>query len=270
MISHLRLQRERRGWSRAMLAKVLGTTVATVAKWEESLLTPPPSIQETLLLLFGPDDELFEHASEPADATAIKEWLFSCSPIVPPLCPHHLRNSDGIGIYDPVLPPPLTGTNRLIGRDALLEQLKEQLLNHSSLALYGLPGVGKTALAIDLAHNLEIRTHFCDGVLWAGLGLHPHVPGILRRWRTLLGVTTAEEETRSRQEDWIQALQAAIEGHSLLLVFDDVWHTEALDALMIGGSKCAYLLTTRFGHIARSLAAEKAVQVPELDDVNGI
>jgi len=270
MISHLRLQRERRGWSRAMLAKVLGTTVATVAKWEESLLTPPPSIQETLHLLFGPDDEVFEHASEPTDTTENQGLAFLLLPNCTPALSSPPEESDGIGIYDPVLPPPLTGMNRLIGRDALLQQLKEQLLNHSSLALYGLPGVGKTALAIALAHDLEIRTHFCDGVLWAGLGLHPHVPGILRRWRTLLGVTTAEEETRSRQEDGIQALQAAIEGHSLLLVFDDVWHTEALDALMIGGSKCAYLLTTRFGHIARSLAAEKAVQVPELDDVNGI
>jgi len=69
MISHLRLQRERRGWSQATLAKVLGTTAATVAKWEESLSIPPPSIQEVLHLLFGTDDEVFEHASEAADAT---------------------------------------------------------------------------------------------------------------------------------------------------------------------------------------------------------
>ena len=270
MISHLRLQRERRGWSQATLAKVLGTTVATVAKWEESLSIPPPSIQEVLHLLFGTDDEVFEHASEAADATPHQGLAFLLLPHCPPTLSSPHEGSDGIGIYDPVLPPPLTGMNRLIGRDSLLEQLKEQLLGHSSLALYGLPGVGKTALALALAHNPEIRTHFGDGVLWAGLGLHPHVPGVLRRWRTLLGVTTTEEETRSRQEDWIQALQATIGKHSLLLVFDDVWHVEALDALMIGGHKCAYLLTTRFAHIAKYLAAEKAIQVPELEDADGI
>ncbi len=270
MISHLRLQRERRGWSQATLAKVLGTTVATVAKWEESLSIPPPSIQEVLHLLFGTDDEVFEHASEAADATPHQGLAFLLLPHCPPTLSSPYEGSDGIGIYDPVLPPPLTGMNRLIGRDSLLEQLKEQLLGHSSLALYGLPGVGKTALALALAHNPEIRTHFGDGVLWAGLGLHPHVPGVLRRWRTLLGVTTTEEETRSRQEDWIQALQATIGKHSLLLVFDDVWHVEALDALMIGGHKCAYLLTTRFAHIAKYLAAEKAIQVPELEDADGI
>jgi tetratricopeptide (TPR) repeat protein/transcriptional regulator with XRE-family HTH domain len=270
MISHLRLQRERRGWSRAMLAKVLGTTAATVAKWEESLLTPPPSIQETLHLLFGVDDKGFEHISEATDAAQDQGLAFLLLPHCTSALSSPYEEADGMGIYDPGLPPPLTGMNKLIGRDGLLEQLKQQLLEHSSLALYGLPGVGKTALAIALAHNSEIRSHFGDGVLWAGLGLHPHVPGVLRRWRTLLGVTSTEEETRSRQQDWIQALQAVIEEHSLLLIFDDVWHTEALDALMIGGSKCAYLLTTRFANIARSLAADKAVQVPELDDADGI
>jgi transcriptional regulator with XRE-family HTH domain len=114
MISHLRLQRERRGWSRATLAKVLGTTVATVAKWEDSLLIPPPSIQEMLHLLFGANDEVFEHTSKAADATQDQGLAFLLLPHCPPSLSSPQGPAHGIGLYDPMLPPPLTGTNRLI------------------------------------------------------------------------------------------------------------------------------------------------------------
>jgi len=113
MISHLRLQRERRGWSQATLAKVLGTTVATVAKWEESLSIPPHLIQEVLHLLFGTDDNAFAilHPLQNGMANAlqrssstpprllmrrrIKDWPFSCFPIAPLLCPHHIGDLMG-------------------------------------------------------------------------------------------------------------------------------------------------------------------------------
>src|SRR5260370_23002704 len=118
MISHLRLQRERRGWSRATLAKVLGTTVAAVEKWEESLSTPPPSIQETLHLLFGSEEEVFEQPSEAADGTQNQGLAFLLLPHCSPALSSPHPEPDAIGLYDPVLPPPLTGTRRLIGRDS--------------------------------------------------------------------------------------------------------------------------------------------------------
>ncbi len=123
--------------SRATLAKVLGTTVANVAKWEESLSIPPPSMQERLDLLFGPDEEVFGQTSSAADATQDQGLAFLLLPHCPPALSSPHEESDAISIYDPVLPPPLTGTNRLIGRDSLLLQIKQQLLEHSSLALYG-------------------------------------------------------------------------------------------------------------------------------------
>ncbi len=51
----------------------------------------------------------------------------------------------------------------LIGRDNLLHKLKQQLLTGNNLALSalnGLPGVGKTALAIELAHARDVLKHF--------------------------------------------------------------------------------------------------------------
>src|SRR5205814_1942432 len=80
------------------------------------------------------------------------------------------------GIYDPALPLPSIYTNGLIGRDNLLQQCRQQILTRQCLALYGLPGIGKTALAVALAYDDEVRSQFPDGVLWAPLGVHPNIP----------------------------------------------------------------------------------------------
>ena len=48
---------------------------------------------------------------------------------------------------------------KIIGRDELLTQLKERLLAGGTLALLSLqclPGVGKTALAIEIANDTDI------------------------------------------------------------------------------------------------------------------
>ena len=55
----------------------------------------------------------------------------------------------------------------LVGRETLLRGLKQQLVacDHPALlALYGLPGVGKTTLALALVHDPAIRLHFADGI----------------------------------------------------------------------------------------------------------
>src|SRR5215469_12448337 len=55
----------------------------------------------------------------------------------------------------------------LVGRADMLGDLKEKLIARKSLALSalrGLPGVGKTALAVALAYDPEVLSHFSDGV----------------------------------------------------------------------------------------------------------
>ncbi|MCB0336812.1 MAG: ATP-binding protein, partial [Bdellovibrionales bacterium] len=80
-------------------------------------------------------------------------------------------------IRKPILlaPPPLS--HSLIGRGNLLRKLRHRLLTGKHLVLSGMPGVGKTALAIELANDLFVRKHFHDGVLWARLGRKANVLG---------------------------------------------------------------------------------------------
>jgi hypothetical protein len=151
---------------------------------------------------------------------------------------------------------------RMMGRDALIDSLVMRL-NGGSMAIHGLPGVGKSALAVVLAHHPQLLTHFSEGVLWAGLGPSPDVMSVLATWGEALGVDVTDQpkpEGRSR------AVANAIGQSRLLLVIDDAWQIEAAQWLRCGGPHCAHLLTTRDLGLARSFLDRAAViRVPELE-----
>src|SRR5262249_18521192 len=130
--------------------------------------------------------------------------------------------------------------------------------------LNGIPGVGKTSLAIAVAHDAEIRASFKDGILWAAIGPTPNIPGLLSRWAGLLGLPEAtfsklDPDQKRRQ------LRSALATRAMLLVLDDVWRLEDAHALYVGGSQCACLLTTRFPLIASGMARKNALLIEELD-----
>ena len=143
----------------------------------------------------------------------------------------------------------------LVGRDDLMAGLIGRLTSGQVvyLALEGLPGVGKTALAVALAHHRQVLSHFKDGVLWAGLG----PPGqadptrALGAWANALGGDVSDllglDERR-------EAVKTLIGQRSLLLVIDDAWEVEEAEALRCGGPNCGHLLTTRDKAVARAFA----------------
>jgi len=57
-----------------------------------------------------------------------------------------------------------------VGRASLEQALVRQLCagTTTALSVEGLPGVGKTTLAVMLAHHPRIRARFSDGILWGG------------------------------------------------------------------------------------------------------
>ena len=80
---------------------------------------------------------------------------------------------------------PLPSAFSPIGHEQDLERIKQRLRgvgNVTLTALNGLPGVGKAALSIILTYDPELRAYFSDGVLWAGLGPHPDLLGLLSRF----------------------------------------------------------------------------------------
>lgn len=161
----------------------------------------------------------------------------------------------------------------IVGREQLLKDLKRQLITGNGLkaaAIYGLPGIGKTTLAVELAHDPEVMAHFKDGVLWAGLGRHPDVMALLSLWGGALGVSLDEISKLLFLEARAKAIHAAIGTRRMLLVIDDVWKAVEGLALKVGGPNCAYLVTTRLPGIAVEFAGEGAKAIEELNLMDGL
>jgi tetratricopeptide (TPR) repeat protein/transcriptional regulator with XRE-family HTH domain len=243
-------------WSQQDVADRIGTTHLNVSRWERGLTKPGPYFRSKLCSLFGKSEQELDLASTPA----------SSSP------PHAESVSTSTEtLLDPAIP--LQPTIRLIGRDAELNRLKRRLLTSGNVALTalnGLPGVGKTALAIELVHDPEVRARLSDGILWAALGPEPHLPGLLSRWGAMLGISSTETASLSDSEAWAIALRRAIGSRSMLLVIDDAWRLEDALTLKVGGPNCAHLVTTRFPNIATAIAADGATVLHELGENEGI
>ncbi len=157
-----------------------------------------------------------------------------------------------------------------VGRDELMDELVARLSAGQATALSaeGLPGVGKTTLAVHLAHDRRIREHFVDGILWASLGPEGDPLRAMGPWLEALDLdprTLPDLRARSR------ALRNGLAERKLLIVWDDLWDSPGepvdVDALRCGGPGCAYLLTTRNTRLARDFAgAAGSVAVAVLSD----
>ena len=181
---------------------------------------------------------------------------------------------NGIQQTVPFLAPPRPHYS-LTGRENLLNTLKQQLSDNGSatqsgyLALYGMPGVGKTALAIELANDPDILEHFPDGVLWTGLGREADVLSHLGEWGAALGIS-AEMKNLTSVKKAARAIHNAIGRRQMLLIIDDVWEIETVTNFRLGGPYCARLVTTRLPQVAKHFAGEYATPVPELGEPDGM
>ena len=254
----LKREREQRNWSQDQLARVIGTTALNVSRWERGLTFPGPHFRQKLCELFGKiSRELGLTVEEPEAPQHLAAPQALDRDFVFPLTAEF--------IYDSATPSSLA-TPRLVGRDVLLHLLKQQLRSKKELALCGLPGVGKTAIVVDLVKKREVLEYFRDGVLWAVLGTEPDIPGQLRRWGCLLGMASPEVEKITSIRQWAQVIHEAIGTRRLLLVVDDVWSIEDALAFRVGGPNCTHLITTRYLKVALQFSGEGATVIRELSE----
>lgn len=163
---------------------------------------------------------------------------------------------------------PAMPSHQVIGRERALEALKSQLLGGQNVALSainGLPGVGKTTLALMLAHDHQIRERFSDGVLWVGIGRRPDTYHLLGRWAKQLGIADQDLDKMGALKLRANAIHEVIARRKLLLVIDDVWDERDVALFKLGGVNCTHILTTRQPQIATTFAKNSVHRVTELN-----
>lgn len=140
-----------------------------------------------------------------------------------------------------------------VGRSTEAAAMEKALCAVDSLpvqALVGMGGIGKSALAIQLAR--AVQKAFPDGVLWANVASSEPM-AILESWAAAYGY----DFTRIADlESMAAAFRGVLAEKRVLIVLDDVTSVSRIRPLLPGGEQCKVLLTTRDQDLARALNAQ--------------
>lgn len=135
------------------------------------------------------------------------------------------------------------------------EQALEQALNAAHrdgeglrvLAIDGIPGVGKTALAVHFAHR--VAAAFPDGQLYADLGgfasaREPVDPGdVLYAFLEALGVDRNQIPTSLEARSAL--FRSVLSGRRVLVLLDNVFDADQVRPLLPGAAACMVVVTSR-------------------------
>jgi hypothetical protein len=185
-----------------------------------------------------------------------------------------VNESSTISVYElpgllrgaPFQAPPLP--LYFVDRPEPCKAVKAYLLEHTPQwhgtlvvsAIQGLGGIGKSVLAAALAHDREVQSRFCDGVLWITLGQQPDILSCLSAWIQDLGDHSYKPTTTSSASAHLRTL---LHDKRMLLVVDDVWEPSHAEPFRVGGSNCCVLVTTREARIPGCLRYDLDVMTPE-------
>jgi WD40 repeat protein len=131
-------------------------------------------------------------------------------------------------------------------------------------AIHGAGGFGKTALAIELCYDEQLRERYPEGILWTTLGEEIDAAGRLARVRDLIRWWTEKDPPAFETVSAASAhLRQDLNGQRALLVVDDVWRPEDVTPFQ---GLAPLLVTTRDSRTLPSDAVQvhvDAMEVPE-------
>lgn len=166
----------------------------------------------------------------------------------------------------PTAPP---SSNKIVGRSKIIASAIKELTQSGAVVLTGMGGVGKTAIALELAHYYE-REHK-TGILWGPLNEYDGDPlPILRSWGRVCGVDVPATSNENEVSDIVRAQLSRFtsdQERQLLAVLDDA-REEWLEGVALLRSvlprETSVLVTSR--HV--SVAAYFDVRASEVASLN--
>ena len=237
------------GFSQEALASVLEVERSTVVRWECGETAPMPWIRPKLAraLDISADqlDGLLGTGPGPELVAAPGGVLWQDVPALSPLA------AAGGGEHAPVcqLPPTVTDfTGRkpqIVDLTEILSSDRDGRVGVPVAVIAGLPGAGKTALALQVAHKL--RPAFPDGQLWVpldGATAHPRDPSdVLGELCRALGVPGSAIPNSTAER--ASLYRSVLAGRRVLVLADDAATATQVQPLLPGTGQCAVLVTSR-------------------------
>ncbi|CAM2859098.1 ATP-binding protein [Skermania piniformis] len=253
-------RRRERGWTQGEVARrvaavihrdtaqVVAINADYVSRLERGLIRRPRQIYlAAFRIVFGVGDIELGFADQPAAADA---------------------NMSDSGRLLFQLPP---GISDFVGRTAVVDRLIRALTRHTAravniVAISGAAGVGKSALALHVAH--AVRAHFPDGQLYAELRGTEPAPAptteVLGRFLTDLGLDAGS--IPDQIDDRARLLRSALGHRRMLVMLDNACDARQVRPLVPGNADCAVLVTSRKALIALEGAEHRQLDVLTPDE----
>jgi tetratricopeptide (TPR) repeat protein/transcriptional regulator with XRE-family HTH domain len=139
--------------------------------------------------------------------------------------------------------PPITSCS--VGRGDDLAAAAAAIRNGGTIAICGMPGIGKTTFAVEVA--TQVRAQFPDGQLYMDLhGFDERALGPEQALgyllRALLGPATV---LPAAVEEQSAMLRSALAGRRVLIVLDNARDEAQVRSLLPAGQTCAVIVTSR-------------------------
>lgn len=225
----------------------LDLAIARYAWRIEPRLLPSPSGGSRALEVYseyGPGLEMFQYASNVTRRSPAKPYQ---------------------------LPPDIAD---FTSRDEQLEALEMELLGQSDVppvgVISGKPGVGKSALAVRLAHKL--KSHFGDGQLYVNLrGLEADRVSpteVLSRFLRALG--SEAEDIPDGLEERASLYRSSLASKRVLVLLDDAYDASQVRPVLPGSTECAVLITSRRRLASLATSDRAMVDLDVLEAHDGI